>query len=314
MLGLRASGKWRWWWGVVPLMVVVPALGQEDTAASDVPATVRAQAGVHESLVEGVERVGEPESVRPQSGPEEKTEVKPKELSVEPKPVRSARPSSPRWDYSGERGPERWAKLSRQYFWCGLGKNQSPIDIRLEEVLTTDLRAIEFHYLALDTWLRVENSLVTARPLVPKATIQVEQRRFTLETVQFHTPSEHTDGGNHYPLEAQLIHRDKEGNPAVVAIWFRPGQANPLLDEILAATKQKNGSKRPIDWSKILPPSADYYRYNGSLTTPPCSEGVRWYVMSEAVEASEEQLRSFRALTGKNNRPVQPLNARRVLE
>ena len=110
------------------------------------------------------------------------------------------------------------------------------------------------------------------------------------------------------------MHKDKDGNVAVVAVWFRRGEDNPALGEILAAAQKKGGASVSLDPGKLLPPTTDFYRYNGSLTTPPCTEGVRWYVMSEVAEASEEQLRAFLSLTGRNNRPVQPLNARRVFE
>lgn len=226
---------------------------------------------------------------------------------------RSAR-SSAAWGYGPNNGPSQWAKLSREYFWCGIGKNQSPIDIRREDVLTTDLRAIDFAYGPVTVRPRRDNGVLTLQVVSGKASITDEQHRFVLTSIQFHSPSEHTDGGNRYPLEAQLLHQDKEGNVAVVAIWFRRGEANPVLDEILSAAQKKGGASVSLDPGKLLPPTTDFYRYNGSLTTPPCTEGVRWYVMSETAEASEEQLRAFLSLTGRNNRPVQPLNARRVFE
>jgi len=292
-MALRVSRAKRWMWGIVCLAAALPLQAQE--AAPEAPA------GEHKTEAPAAEGEKSPlPAAKPASAG----------ASSSKRPVRP----SGAWGYGQANGPSQWAKLSREYFWCGIGKNQSPIDIRREDVLTTDLRAIEFAYGPVNGRLRRDNGVLTLQIVSGKASITDEQHRFALTAIQFHSPSEHTDGGNHYPLEVQLVHQDKDGNVAVVAVWFRRGEDNPALDEILAAAKKKGGASVSLDPGKLLPPTTDFYRYNGSLTTPPCTEGVRWYVMSEVAEASEEQLRAFLALTGRNNRPVQPLNARRVFE
>ncbi|WP_157381270.1 carbonic anhydrase [Tepidiphilus margaritifer] len=295
-MALGASRMKRWMWGIVCLAAALPLQAQE--TAADV------SGGEHKT-----EAPATPEGEKSSSP----VATKPAAVPGAAQSKRSAR-SSAAWGYGPNNGPSQWAKLSREYFWCGIGKNQSPIDIRREDVLTTDLRAIDFAYGPVTVRPRRDNGVLTLQVVSGKASITDEQHRFVLTSIQFHSPSEHTDGGNRYPLEAQLLHQDKEGNVAVVAIWFRRGEANPVLDEILSAAQKKGGASVSLDPGKLLPPTTDFYRYNGSLTTPPCTEGVRWYVMSETAEASEEQLRAFLSLTGRNNRPVQPLNARRVFE
>lgn len=295
-MALGASRMKRWMWGIVCLAAALTLQAQE--TAADV------SGGEHKT-----EAPATPEGEKSSSP----VATKPAAVPGAAQSKRSAR-SSAAWGYGPNNGPSQWAKLSREYFWCGIGKNQSPIDIRREDVLTTDLRAIDFAYGPVTVRPRRDNGVLTLQVVSGKASITDEQHRFVLTSIQFHSPSEHTDGGNRYPLEAQLLHQDKEGNVAVVAIWFRRGEANPVLDEILSAAQKKGGASVSLDPGKLLPPTTDFYRYNGSLTTPPCTEGVRWYVMSETAEASEEQLRAFLSLTGRNNRPVQPLNARRVFE
>ncbi|MCX7946152.1 MAG: carbonic anhydrase family protein [Hydrogenophilus sp.] len=254
------------------------------------------------------------------------------------------------WSYSGTTGPEHWGRLSNEFVLCRIGRNQSPIDIRREQVLRTELRALEFLY---ESPLPL-TVIYTGRGLeVPvhsdRFRLRAEGETFQLVNVHFHTPSEHADGGVRYPLEAHLVHRNARGELAVVGVWFRSGEDNPALTQILqlvptagegergeeggsarkseekgrsGKTKGKEGSGGgrwqrsggTIDVRQLLPRSDGFFRYSGSLTTPPCSEGVRWYVMQEPVMAGEGQLQTMRAILGENARPLQPLYARRVLE
>ena len=239
----------------------------------------------------------------------------------------------PTWSYSGKSGPEQWGKLSRDYLMCKLGKNQSPIDIDRMAVLRTDLRPIEFQYETPLPLTVIHNGHTLLIPVPEKGNkwrIRAERETFTLVNVHFHAPSEHTDGGNRYPLEAHFVHRDERGALAVVGVWFREGDENPVLAQILQAAPEplpvakgkeakghreaKRTTNETVDLRALLPKSEGFFRYSGSLTTPPCSEGVRWYVMQEPVPASSQQLHRMREQLKENVRPVQPLNARRVLE
>lgn len=238
------------------------------------------------------------------------------------------------WGYHGKLGPERWGKLSKEYLLCEIGKNQSPIDIDRVRVLRTDLRPIQFQYEAPLPLTVVDNGHTIVLPVPEgKWTLTAEGETFSLINVHFHSPSEHADNGNRYPLEAHFVHRNAKGALAVVGVWFQSGDENPVLAQILrwapeptegahdarharrkGHQERKRISNETVDLRALLPRSEGFFRYNGSLTTPPCSEGVRWYVMQEPITASEPQLQRLRALLNENARPVQPLNARRVLE
>jgi carbonic anhydrase len=151
-----------------------------------------------------------------------------------------------------------------------------------------------------------------------KSYIEVDGKRFYLLQFHFHAPSEHTVNGKHYPFEAHFVHADQKGNLAVVAVLFKVGKKNPTLERILQYTPTEVGKKNyltvKVNPALLLPQEKDYYYYSGSLTTPPCSEGVRWFVMKTPMEMSKEQLQKFEEIFGvPNNRPVQPLNARKVL-
>jgi len=142
---------------------------------------------------------------------------------------------------------------------------------------------------------------------------------YQLKQFHFHSPSENLIDGKSYPLEGHLVHSDDKGNLAVIGVMFNVGEANPVLSAAWAVMPEKADGKNPlsapVNAAGLLPSDQDYYRFNGSLTTPPCSEGVTWIVMKQAMTASQAQIDQFSKLMGHpNNRPVQPVNARPVLK
>jgi carbonic anhydrase len=151
------------------------------------------------------------------------------------------------------------------------------------------------------------------------SSITVDGRDFELQQFHFHAPSENTIGGKSYAMEAHLVHADADGNLAVIAVMFEGGDASAALAGVWDAMPKEAGGKAALhtkaDAGDLLPEKRDYYRFTGSLTTPPCSEGVIWLVMKDPVTASKEQIAKFAGTMGHaNNRPVQPLNARVVLQ
>jgi carbonic anhydrase len=219
------------------------------------------------------------------------------------------------WSYSGEAGPEHWGALSPEFAACSEGKNQSPID--LSNFIESDLAPLEFHYQA-DGNAIVHNGHTVQVNHAPGSRILIDGHIFALKQHHFHVPSENRAEGKSYPMEAHFVHADTEGKLAVVAVLFEEGAANPALARVWAALPAKAGEKRSLSpgiaASDLLPAGRDYYRYNGSLTTPPCTEGVRWFVMKEPVFASRAQIGKLaRALGHPNNRPTQPINARPLL-
>ena len=198
------------------------------------------------------------------------------------------------WGYKGDMGPDRWTSLKPEFSACA-GKNQSPIDV--SGTIDAKLKPVRFSYKAGGHEV-VNNGHTIQVNIEDGSSIVVDGIQFNLKQFHFHSPSENHISGKSYPLEAHLVHADKDGNLAVVAVVFNEGKAN--------ATVAAAG---------LLPKSHDYYRYNGSLTTPPCSEGVRWIVMKKPMTVSKDQLDAFQTTLGfANNRPIQPANARPVLE
>ena len=220
------------------------------------------------------------------------------------------------WSYSGESGPDNWGKLDADYATCATGKSQSPID--LASFVEADLKPIDFAYKPGTTEI-INNGHTVQINYATGSSITVDGRTFELKQFHFHAPSENTINGKHFPLEGHLVHADKDGNLAVVAVMIEMGRNNALLSPLWMKMPNKEGDRnalpKPYDVSAMLPSDRDYYRFDGSLTTPPCTEGVLWLVLKQPVIASKPQIDQFTKVMGHpNNRPVQPVNARKVLK
>ncbi len=214
------------------------------------------------------------------------------------------------WGYEGNHGPEHWGEFASE---CAQGKNQSPIDI--QSAVEAELAKLELDYNGKAISL-TNNGHTLQASLEGDNNLLVDGKSFNLKQFHFHTPSENHVDGKSYPLEAHYVHADEQGNLAVVAVFFEEGDANPALTNLLETVPEKDNNvtiSAPFDASALIPSDKDYYRFNGSLTTPPCSEGVRWLVIKDPQTISAEQIKKFENVMGENNRPVQPLNARMVL-
>jgi carbonic anhydrase len=222
----------------------------------------------------------------------------------------------PHWGYAGDVDPQHWAALSPAYEMCGRGRNQSPID--LTGLVGADLKPIRFRYETNAQEIYNTGHSVQAN-YTPGSTIELDGHVFELKQFHFHAPSENRIGGKAFPLEGHLVHADRSSNLTVVAVMFVEGKANAIVaalwKQIPATAAEKSTLAPQVNAAGLLPGSRAYYRYNGSLTTPPCSEGVRWLVMKEPVSVSREQVEAFKKVMGHpNNRPVQPINARSILQ
>jgi len=218
------------------------------------------------------------------------------------------------WGYDTETGPAVWGRLSPEYALCSLGTRQSPID--LVDPTPAPVAAVVFNY--RPTKLRLENNGHTVE--VASTTdnwIEVGDGRYELLQFHFHTPGEHTVVGKAFDMEIHLVHRNDAGELAVVGVFVRRGGDHPLLGLLAENLPEPGQEQTPegttIDASELLPAVRRSFRYEGSLTTPPCSEGVRWFVLETAIEASDAQLAAFEAALGTNNRPVQARNDRELL-
>lgn len=226
--------------------------------------------------------------------------------------------AAPYWSYSGADGPENWGKLSAEYSTCDTGKNQSPIN--LTKFVEGDLQPIEFNYQPAGNEI-LNNGHTVQINYAPGSTIAVDGHEFELKQLHFHEPSEHQIDGKTFPMEAHLVHADEEGNLAVVAVMFMEGRTNQALQPAWAEMPEEAGEQyalaSSVSAAGILPINRDYYRFNGSLTTPPCTEGVQWLVMKTPVSVSQQQLQAFDDAMHhhhSNNRPIQPINARTVIQ
>lgn len=220
------------------------------------------------------------------------------------------------WGYSGEEGPEHWGELDPQYSACAEGMNQSPIN--LAGFTESDLKPIGIHYEAGGREVHNNGHTVQVN-FTPGSKISVDGHEFELKQYHFHAPSENHINGKSYPMEAHLVHADEAGNLAVVAVMFVEGKTNQSIARVWSYIPGIEGGRQNlpsgVSAEGILPSNRDYYRFKGSLTTPPCSEGVEWLVMKEPVTVSKDQIEKFvKVMRHPNNRPIQPLNARPVLK
>ena len=219
------------------------------------------------------------------------------------------------WGYDGKEGPEHWAGLSADYAMCGMGKNQSPIDVARS--FSAQLPALMLNYHAGGNEV-LNNGHTIKVDFQPGSAFSVDGHSYALKQLHFHSPSENTINGRHFPMEMHLVHADENGALAVIGVMFTYGQANAALKNIFRQMPTAAGGKtmleKHVDASALLPKDTAYYAFSGSLTTPPCSEGVSWFLLKEPITASKLQIRAFMELMGHpNNRPVQPLNARMVV-
>lgn len=220
------------------------------------------------------------------------------------------------WGYSGENGPEHWDKLNPDYKLCGSGKNQSPVN--LTDLIEADLAPIQFIYTTEATEILNNGHTVQAN-FAPGSTLRVNGREFELKQIHFHAPSENQIDGASFAMEGHLVHADKDGNLAVVAVMYREGRENHAIAKLWQQMPSKAGDKTlllaQLKANELLPDNRDYYRFNGSLTTPPCSEGVTWLVMKYPVTATAHQVEQFaHTMHHPNNRPVQASFARPILK
>lgn len=221
---------------------------------------------------------------------------------------------APEWAYEGPRSPERWGKLSADFAACDTGTTQSPIN--LAGATPSDLPDPQFNY--RPTPAVIENKGHTLQvDYAPGSGMMVGDARYQLVQFHFHTPSEHRLGGKEYPAAVHLVHRGPNDELAVVGVVVQEGAENAELSGLWKQLPQAKGEKRDatpaqINAERLVPKDAKHFLYNGSLTTPPCTEGVTWMVMDKPIEMSASQLEALRSTIGKTNRPLQPLGDREL--
>lgn len=217
------------------------------------------------------------------------------------------------WSYSGHHGPASWAEVDQEFATCKLGKIQSPIDIRGAKA--ADLPTIQFDYKPSPLKV-IDNGHTIQVNYAPGSWIDVGGARYELVQFHFHKPSEEKIAGKSHAMVAHLVHKNAEGKLAVVAVLLDKGGANPMIATIwknLPKKKDRETSvEATVDASALLPSSKGYYTFEGSLTTPPCSEDVRWFVLKTPVRIADSEILKFGKLYPMNARPTQPLHGRTI--
>ena len=220
------------------------------------------------------------------------------------------------WGYTGHNSPASWASLSPDNKMCGLGKNQSPINIKTTLHIALDEIKIQYNGSSKNV---IDNGHTIQVNMDKDNNIVLDGVKYNLKQFHFHTPSENRIDGKAFPLEAHFVHLDKDGNIAVVALMFEEGKENKELSKIWNKMPTKEGDTNELKLkdiaSNLLPKNMEHYHFNGSLTTPPCTEGVKWIVLKTPVNISKEQVEQFlHTMHHANNRPVQPINARVIID
>ena len=301
----------------------MPAAGKTSDKASDMATNEAANVGIRRGGVVNPPPMATRDTANERrlrelyyatSGPRRATATK----SVAGHPPRAAEPwlSGDDWTYAGERGPAHWARLSRDYALCGEGKRQSPIDIR--DGIKVDLEAIGFdykpsHFSILDT-----GRTIRVNP-AENMGLTLTGKRYRLTEFHFHQPAEEVVEGRGYDMAIHLVHRADDGSPLIVTLLLMRGDAEqPLIQTLWNNLPLDRGlvvaPEDTIDLNALLPRDRRYWTYIGSLTEPPCSEGVIWLVLKQPVAVSAAQMAIFSRLYPRNARPVQPGNGRLIKE
>jgi carbonic anhydrase len=224
-------------------------------------------------------------------------------------------PNTAHWAYTGPEDPAHWASLDPAYSACSQGHAQSPIDITNAQIADLPVLKPDYQPNSLDI---IDNGHTIQVNVAPGSVLTVGDKTYALKQFHFHHPSEEHFAGKTFPLEAHLVHQDGEGHLAVIAVVFEQGKANPLIESLWQNIPTEKGGavalpSVSIRLQDLLPTQLGYFTYTGSLTTPPCTEGVTWYVLMSHATVSAKQIATFAKLYPSDARPVQASNGRIVL-
>lgn len=221
---------------------------------------------------------------------------------------------SAHWDYAGKTGPDAWPKLSPEYRTCGTGHEQSPMDIRGARLNKT-LKPITFGYIASPMSLVNDGHTIVVTP-TPGSYILFNDTRYDLVSFSFHRPSEETVKGKLSDMEVQLLHKSAEGKLLILSIRLNEGNPNAVIAPLWEHMPKKAGAtdqvKDELNPAGLLPANRAYWTYTGSLSTPPCTEGVQWIVFEDEKEISRDQIKAFSTLFKFNARPLQNPHGRKI--
>ena len=221
---------------------------------------------------------------------------------------------SPHWAYDGAQGMDHWGMLSHDYMTCEAGSHQSPIDITMPSEDRAPERLL-LHYRQAELQAMHNGHSIQVK-VSPGSELHVNGRTYRLMQFHFHEPSEHHIEGKTSPFELHFVHRDQAGHIVVVSLLADLGAGHPVVSALWSSLPMYAGESAPsrqLDLSTLIPNSLHHFAYQGSLTTPPCTEGVQWIVMRDKISIAQSQIDQFVALVGHNARAIQPIHDRRVL-
>lgn len=217
------------------------------------------------------------------------------------------------WEYEGTFGPDNWSNLSLDFGACSEGEQQSPVN--LQDAYETTLLPVELNWSKTDWELENTGHTIVASPMKSGYSM-IKGKRFEFVQFHLHNPSEHHINGRSFPMEVHFVHRSEDGDLAVVGVMIKGGGVNPHFEGFMAKAPVKKNMKSRLegfDPTVLITDLGDILRYNGSLTTPPCTESVLWTVLTDPLVVSDAAILAFNTLFHNNARPVQPLHRRFVL-
>lgn len=219
------------------------------------------------------------------------------------------------WDYEGPRGPKNWSQLNKQYDMCSSGKNQSPINLVWHKPTTPS--PLKVNYKEGNGSL-INTGYTYRLEMTPQSSISFSGTEYLLEKVEFRTPSEHKLSGNSLPVELQFYHRSSNGlKQAIISLFVISGKGSAWFDKIWDVAEKlpkfKSSPSFRFNPDQLIPPRQTFYHYEGSLTHPPCLEGVQWFVFNTPLQLSQEQILKLRSMYNNNNRPIQSTGDRKII-
>lgn len=226
----------------------------------------------------------------------------------------------PAWSYEGETAPHQWANIDKDFAMCAEGVEQSPINIEYTRNIKEQVsQSIQIKYSKAKFSVENTGHTIQASNLTSSNYMVIDGEVYKLIQMHFHHPSEHLLNGQSFEMEGHLVHQDDEGKYAVLGFFIKPGEENGVLDEMWSKLPTEISVTNivldsAVNLGQLLPKEKRFFQYRGSLTTPPCTEGVQWFVLEHPIEMAQQQIEFFSSIFQQNSRPIQKLNNRKVFK
>ncbi|SEM22405.1 carbonic anhydrase [Mesobacillus persicus] len=222
------------------------------------------------------------------------------------------------WSYSGKTGPDYWGELDPAFVKCTKGTTQSPININPSESKESDQEEVVIRYNPTNYTVINNTHTIKIIPSNQINSLRIGDERYVQQELHFHYPSEHQLNNKEFPLELHLVHKNAKGDLAVIGLFAKEGEKNGLFQILTNYFPSTTGSEKEInetlDLTNLLPDEKEVYTYDGSLTVPPCTEGVKWIIFNKPIELSRQQIKKITDLHPANNRPLQPIGEREIMK